>query len=221
MRSRLLYAIYGAGGHGRETMPLAAAMLAHGKKAAELVFVDSRPPARIVNGRTVMTYQEFLEADAREKYVNIAMANSVTRQTVAEQCAADGIGFFSVSAENVVLLDQVEVAEGAILSPFVTLTCNVKIGKHFHANYYSHVSHDCVIGDYVTFAPGVRCNGNIVVEDHAYIGSGAVLRHGKRGNPLVIGRSAVVGMGAVVTKSVAAGVTVVGNPARSVQSRPE
>ena len=34
------------------------------------------------------------------------------------------------------------------------------------------------------------------------------------GNPLVIGKGAVVGMGAVVTKNVPPGETVIGNPAR-------
>ena len=71
-----------------------------------------------------------------------------------------------------------------------------------------------MIGDFVTFAPGVKCNGNVVVEDHAYIGTGAMIKQGLPGQPLVIGRGAVVGMGAVVTKSVPAGATVVGNPAR-------
>ena len=106
------------------------------------------------------------------------------------------------------------VGAGAVLSPFVTITSNVRIGQHFHANLYSYVEHDCVVGDFVTFAPGVHCNGNVVVEDHAYIGTGAILKQGQPGKPLVIGRGAVVGMGAVVTKSVAPGVTVVGNPAR-------
>jgi sugar O-acyltransferase (sialic acid O-acetyltransferase NeuD family) len=113
-----------------------------------------------------------------------------------------------------VKLDDVQVGEGAVLCPFVTLTSNVRIGKHFHANLYSYVEHDCVIGDFVTFAPGVKCNGTVHIEDHAYIGAGAVIKQGLPNAPLVIGRGAVVGMGAVVTKSVPPGVTVVGNPAR-------
>lgn len=106
------------------------------------------------------------------------------------------------------------IHSGAILAPFVTITSNVRIGKNFHANIYCYVAHDCVIGDFVTFAPAVRCNGNVVIEDHAYIGTGAILKQGRPDKPLVIGRGAVVGMGAVVTKDVPPGVTVVGNPAR-------
>jgi acetyltransferase-like isoleucine patch superfamily enzyme len=76
-----------------------------------------------------------------------------------------------VRAANVVVMDDVQIGEGAILSPFVTLTSNIRIGRCFHANLYSYVEHDCVIGDFVTFAPAVRCNGNVVIEDHAYIGA--------------------------------------------------
>jgi hypothetical protein len=71
-----------------------------------------------------------------------------------------------------------------------------------------------VIGDFVTFAPSAQCNGNVVVDDYAYIGTGAVIKEGTRERPLVIGKGATVGMGAVVTKDVAPFTTVVGNPAR-------
>ena len=64
----------------------------------------------------------------------------------------------------VVEMDDVVIGEGALISPFVTFTSNIRIGNHFHANLYSYVEHDCVIGDYVTLAPGVRCNGNVHID---------------------------------------------------------
>ncbi|RME98758.1 MAG: acetyltransferase, partial [Alphaproteobacteria bacterium] len=45
----------------------------------------------------------------------------------------------------------------------------------------------------------------------------AVIRPGKPGEPIVIGAGATVGMGAVVTRSVPPGETVVGNPARPLR----
>lgn len=206
-----LIGVYGASGCGRGVMPLLRAQHA---QSAELVFVDDNPPAEVLNGHACLTYAEFLKHSAGSKMVCLAIANSQIREKLAQRCLADGIGFVQARAHNVVEMDEVDIAEGAILSPFVTFTSNIKIGKHFHANLYSYVEHDCIIGNFVTFAPSVHCNGNVVIEDHAYIGTGAMIKQGLPGKPLVIGRGAVVGMGAVVTKSVPAGAVVMGNPAR-------
>ncbi len=182
-----------------------------------LCFVDDAPASPVVNGHLVLSYAEWLTRSDDPHLICIAIANSAVREKLALRCASDGVQFVQARANNVVQMDDVQIGEGAVLSPFVTLTSNIRIGKHFHANIYSYVEHDCIIGDYVTFAPGVKCNGNVVVEDHAYIGAGAVIKQGRPGWPLVIGRGAVVGMGAVVTKSVPPGVTVVGNPARPLK----
>ena len=210
-----LFAVFGASGCGRGVMPLARKQVREAGVAAErLVFVDDKPVVAIVNGHRVLTYREFLEMPASERHVALAIANSTIRERLAERCAGDGVRPWSVIADNVVVMDDVQIGLGAILCPFVTLTSNIRIGRHFHANLYSYVEHDCVIGDFVTLAPAVKCNGNIVIEDHCYIGAGAVLKQGRPGLPLVVGKGAMVGMGAVVTKDVAAGTTVVGNPAR-------
>ncbi|MBY4598586.1 NeuD/PglB/VioB family sugar acetyltransferase [Ottowia caeni] len=210
-----LYAVYGGSGCGRGVMPLARQQLAQaGVSPERLVFVDDAPGPEKVNGQRLLTYAQFLAEPAAKRYAVLAIANSVVREKLAQRCEQDGVRSWTVAAVNVVRMDEVSLGEGSILSPFVTLTSNIRIGRHFHANLYSYVEHDCVIGDFVTFAPGVHCNGNIVIEDHAYIGAGAVIKQGQPGKPLIIGRGAVVGMGAVVTKSVPAGVTVVGNPAR-------
>lgn len=212
-----LLAVYGASGCGRGVLPVADAVLAarYGSNDAyRLVFVDDAPPAETVNGRRVLSYAAFLAEPAASRAVCIAVAEPESRLRLADRCRADGIDPFSVVARNAIIMDDVELGEGAVLSPFVTLTSNIRIGRHFHANLYSYVEHDCVIGDFVTFAPGVHCNGNVHIEDRAYLGSGCVLRQGRPGEPLVIGRGAIVGMGAVVTRSVPPGATVAGNPAR-------
>jgi sugar O-acyltransferase (sialic acid O-acetyltransferase NeuD family) len=209
-------AVFGASGCGRGVMPLARQQWAHHGDSYSLAFVDDSPTSAEANGHAVLTYPQWLARPVSSRHISIAIANGSVRHRLAQRCAADGVAFFEVRANNVVQLDDVQIGEGAILCPFVTLTSNIRIGKHFHANLYSYVEHDCVIGDYVTFAPGVKCNGNVVIEDHAYIGAGAVIKQGQPGRPLVIGRGAVIGMGAVVTKSVPPGATVIGNPARQL-----
>lgn len=215
-----IYAIYGASGCGRSLMPVARQQLQRDGLTAELYFIDDRfDQPTVWNGHPAVNYATFQQLQASSKHVVIAIANSRIREKIALQLQQDQIKMWSIYADNVVLMDEVELGEGSALSPFVTVTSNIRIGKCFHANLYSYVEHDCLIGDYVTFAPGVKCNGNIHIHDHAYIGAGAVIKQGTPNQPLVIGQGAVVGMGAVVTKSVPAGVTVVGNPARIMQKK--
>lgn len=106
-----------------------------------------------------------------------------------------------------------KISEGAILCPFVTITSNARIGVGFHGHIYSYIAHDCVIGDFVTFAPSVKCNGNVEIGDNVYVGTGVIIKQGKHGKPLKIGKNAVIEAGAYVTKDVPEGQTVFGNPA--------
>jgi sugar O-acyltransferase (sialic acid O-acetyltransferase NeuD family) len=211
-----LLGIYGASGCGRGVMPLARAQWAeHGN--CRLVFIDDGAEQKVVNGHAVMRFEEFLAEDVSERLVNIAIADGGVRRKIAEKIAAHNVGFLEVRADNVVEMDNVSIGAGAIFSPFSVLTSNIKIGRHFHCNIHSYVEHDCVIGDFVTFAPGVRCNGNVHIGDGAYIGSGAVIKQGTSANPLTIGENSVIGMGAVVTRNVPANSVMVGNPARPLQ----
>ena len=210
--------VYGASGFGKEVMPLVRAQFVELDKE-NFVFIDDGQANTDLNGYQVLSYTNFINNSKADKRVTIAIANSQVREKLVARLNQDGVQHLEIQAANTVILDEVEIGEGSLLCPFTCLTSNIKIGKFFHANIYSYVAHDCVIGDYVTFAPGVKCNGNIHIEDHAYIGTGAVIKQGTPDKPLVIGKGAIVGMGAVVTKSVPAGVTVVGNPARILEKK--
>ena len=147
-----------------------------------------------------MSEDDFFSFKADKSFFNISIADSKIREVVANRFEQAGCIAFDVQAENAHILHNCKIGRGSIMAPFSLLTSNITVGKFFHSNVYSSIAHDCIIGDFVTLAPGARVNGNIHVEDHAYIGSGAVIKQGTPEKPLVIGKGSVIGMGAVVTK---------------------
>lgn len=203
--------VYGASGFGSEVLPLVRQQYA----ATEIVYVDDNK-LDTVSSTSVYSYDDFLDLGDHLGVV-IAISNSKVRAHLLDRCIADGVQCMPVRGASSCVYDNVLLGQGSIICDFVTLTSNIAIGVGFHANIYSYVAHDCVVGDFVTFAPGVKCNGNVRIEDHAYIGTGAIIKQGEPGRPIVIGEGAIVGMGAVVTRSVPCGATVVGNPAKELK----
>jgi len=209
--TRPRFVIFGTGGMGRDLVLPAQHMLAGEERDLELVFATDAggPP---VCGLRVIRADEI----GSEDEVVVAIGDSQVRRAVSERLRGRS---GRLVAPTCLIGPDVEIGEGAVLCANTMITASVRIGRQFQANIYSYVTHDCIIGDFVTFAPRASCNGNVHIADGAYIGAGAILRNGKPGAPLVIGEKAVVGMGAVVTASVPAGATVVGNPARPLRRR--
>jgi sugar O-acyltransferase (sialic acid O-acetyltransferase NeuD family) len=208
-------AIFGPGGMGRETVRLAR--LAHREMTGAddpggVVFVSDEPGGEVAGIEVIGA--DSLRAEDR---LVVALGDSEARRAVAGRLGH--VRPISLIAPTAVIGPDVEIGEGALICDFSTVTASVTIGRHFQCNIHCHVSHDCRIGDFVTFAPRAGCNGTVRIEDGAYIGSGAIIRQGRPDSPMVIGAGATVGMGAVVTRSVPAGVTVVGNPARPMERR--
>ncbi len=222
---RSLYGLIGAGGFGREVMPLLdACVLGQGSflsdDGARIVFVESRPEQPEIGGRSVLSVTDFLKAEVGERLFNVAIADSRIREELALACLDAGCLAQSLVAGDAEVSPTVTFGTGAIVCARTMITDNVTIGRFFHCNIYSYVAHDCVIGNFVTFGPRVSCNGNVRIDDHAYVGAGAVIRQGAPGRPLIIGEGAVVGMGAVVVRDVEPYTTVVGNPARPLDGAP-
>ncbi|AOJ94435.1 acetyltransferase [Burkholderia multivorans] len=216
-------AIYGCGGFGREILPLARQHQAQTKtnSASGIVFVSDTPSevGTFQNGIEVISFDALASPKHRDRAVIVSLGSSVARRALVQRCESEGLMFGSLRARTHVSLDNVSVDEGAVFCDFSMCTSDIRIGRHFQCNIYSYVAHDCIVGDFVTLAPRVACNGRVVIEDDAYIGAGAVLKQGTPDKPLIIGKGAVIGMGAVVTKDVPPGVTVVGNPAAPLVKR--
>lgn len=218
--SPVLFGLVGAGGFGRTAMPWALDQLStqFGEGRFSACFVESNPAAGSVNGIPCTSPEKFTEFPAQEHLFNVAIADSRIRAELVARFIEQGARPMQIQAHTATIGPTNSIGEGGIFGHLSTVTTNIRVGRFFHCHMYAYVEHDCVIGDFVTFAPRVSCNGNVHIGDHAYIGTGAVIRQGTPGKPLVIGEGAIVGMGAVVTKDVPPHTTVVGNPARVLQS---
>lgn len=204
-----LLGIWGTGGCGRGVLPILRGQLKPGDR---LVWIDDAP-AGPVNGHPVLSFDQFLSEPAATRAVALAIAGGLVRRRLDERCRMRRVNPLTIRAADAVEMDDVTIGEGALISSGVVFTSNIRVGRHFHANLQSIIEHDARIGDFVTFAPGVRCNGHVTIGDLAYLGAGALIRQG-----ITIGAGATVGMGAVVVKDVADGATVVGNPARPLRT---
>lgn len=82
------------------------------------------------------------------------------------------------------------------------------VGHHGYFLAYSHIAHDCVVGDHVIFSNNGTLAGHVVVEDHAILGGLTAVHQFCR-----IGRFAITGGCSKVTQDVPPFVIADGNPA--------
>jgi len=137
---------------------------------------------------------------------------------------------------NFVNLYGCEIGDETKIGTFVEIQKNARVGRRCKISSHSFICEAVTIEDEVFIGHGVTFindkvprattdRGELQTDDDwspvptlvkrgASIGSGATIMCG-----VTIGERAVIGAGAVVTRDVAAGSTVIGNPARECQNR--
>jgi sugar O-acyltransferase (sialic acid O-acetyltransferase NeuD family) len=108
-------------------------------------------------------------------------------------------------AGNAVLNSGCQLMAGAIINE------EAVIGKECIINTNASVDHECLLEDGVELAPAATLCGCVHVGTNSWIGAGATVLP-----RLKIGAGVIVGAGAVVTKDIPDGLTVMGVPARPI-----
>jgi UDP-N-acetylglucosamine acyltransferase len=118
------------------------------------------------------------------------------------------MGFEDVSS-------SVEIGDGTVIREYATIHRSgykdgvTRVGKNCLLMAYSHLGHDCEIGDQVVIVNGTGLSGHVIVENQAFI-SGLVGIH----QFVRIGRNSMIGGMAGVNQDVLPFSMVEGTPAR-------
>ncbi len=114
------------------------------------------------------------------------------------------------------LPSQLVVGDRTVCREYVTANLatepgfTTRIGSDCLLMAYSHVAHNCQVGDRCVIANAVQMAGYVVVDDWAIVGGGTVVHQFVR-----IGRHSMIGGGSRIPQDVAPYVKIAGSPPRN------
>lgn len=143
----------------------------------------------------------------------VSIGSNTIRQAFSELLTQSGRHVTHIISRSAVVSRSVKLGHGVQIMPAAVITAAAVLGEGTIVNTNASVDHNCRVGRFVHVGPGAVIGGDAVIGNRAFIGLGARILPG-----VTIGADAIVGAGAVVLSDVPAGVTVVGMPARSIES---
>lgn len=201
----MILAIYCAGGLGREVLELARAI----GKWEQIVFVDDVTDRAEIHGTHVYRFDDVSSLCGQVEFV-ISNGEPAARKTLYMKVKSSGYPFASVVHPACNISETAQTGQGCILFP-CRLYLSAYIGNNVLIEGGVNIGYDAVIGSHSLVNSMAFIGGYTWIGERVYIAPGALLR-----DRISVGDDAIVGMGAVVVRNVAAEAVVAGNPAKEI-----
>jgi sugar O-acyltransferase (sialic acid O-acetyltransferase NeuD family) len=202
--------VFGAGGHGKVVAEIvrAAGLTVDG-------FVDDGIEAGTqVLGAPVVGNRAWLVRQP-PRLVALGLGNNRRREEVALELEASGHTLGCFVHPTAWLSPTAQLGAGTVVMARVVVNAEARVGRGVILNTACVVEHECDVAAFAHISPSATLGGGAVVGRRTHVGIGATVLHLAR-----IGDDCVIGGGAVVLKTVASGLTVVGVPARPLTRHP-
>ena len=211
--------IIGAGGHGAEVSMILQDRMRAGDKIRIAGFLDDNPGlhGKLICGIPVLGGMRWCEdVDVSALRVICAIGSPPLCRQVVDRCLRLDMQFANAVSPEALIARDARIGTGVVIFPQVVVSTGVMIGDFSTLNTGVSVSHDSQVGRYCNLNPGARLAGGVRIGDGCYIGmSSSIIQN------CSVGEWSIVGAGAAVVRDVAANTTVVGVPARAIQTREE
>lgn len=209
--------IIGAGGFGREVQQWTEDVNADKPRFRIVGYLDGDATLHgtFIHDLPVLGDVDWLDQH-RSVAAAIAIGSPKIKRRMAERAAGWGIHYPAIVHPTAVVGRFVSIADGVIVCPGVIVTTDIRLERWVHLNIQTTIGHDCVLGQYVTVAPGCFVSGKVNLLEGSELGTGVDVVPG-----VSVGPWSMVGAGAVVSADVPRNVTAVGIPAKVIKTRPD
>lgn len=187
------------------------------KELLATCFIGKDNVGETINDKTIISEESFISTLDCGELVQalIAVGSPDLKRKIFEKIRKyNQITFPTIVFPNIkydTRKGKVNIGPGSIICPGSALTTHITIGAHVLVYLNCTIGHDTIIGDFCTLSPGVNISGNVTMGNGVFVGTGAVVLE-----RLSICDHAVIGAGAVVTKSILEPGVYVGVPAKKL-----
>ena len=177
-------------------------------------FVEDRPECKEAFGLPVFETEQFIKLyPAGECLLFAPLTRSSARKRVYERFKSLGYKFASYVSPSASIWDPEIVGENCFIQELNNIQFGTFIGENCLFWAGNHIGHHGVIGAHTTFTSHVVLSGGCTIGEQCYFGVNSTI-----GDGLNLCNNIFVGMGAVVTKSLAQEGVYVGSPAKFLRS---
>ena len=166
--------IIGTGGFSREVLWTIQDYNEIHNEFSVLGFLDDNESllGQTIDGIKVLGNTDWIFSKKNKIKCVIGIADSQTRKKIVHKFEKEKISFQTIIHPSVIFSKSNKIGNGTIIQAGSIITTNVVIGNHVHVNMNVTIAHDSVIQDFATLSPGAHVNGNTIVGEGTFIGSG-------------------------------------------------
>lgn len=212
MNTKEIYAL----GVGASTTVLTEIAIACGYSIAGLYHYNDTRTGEHVNGMRILgSFDDLFSEDISGVNFLLTMGEPKIRKELTEKITNAGGILPTMIHPTAIISPNCKISQnGVIISPLVEVQSNSEINDGVLIRSMALVCHNAIVDSYVFVGPKALIGAFVHVSSLAFIGQASVLVSRKVKD---VGSNALVGAGAVVTKSVEECHVVVGQPAKTIK----
>ncbi|WP_127019354.1 acetyltransferase [Flagellimonas beolgyonensis] len=167
-----------------------------------------------INSVPVLGNIDFNKIDVENNNFVVAIGDNAIRSHISKIIVEKGGFLPNLIHPSVIISESATLGQGCVLHANSFIWTNVNISDFTIISVNANIAHHTTIKTGCFISTGANIGANITIESKSFIGIGAIVMTGVK----LIGKSSVIGAGAVIIKDVPDYAVVVGNPGKVIKT---